>query len=426
MHVSQELSLSGQKESILSRRLSILSLSSVYPSPAEPGLGLFVQARLHHLARCGADVTVIAPVPLVDYTNPKGKLFQWRRAFPLQRNDGLDVFQPRWIYPPLGTPFNVACLFLRLLPLVTRLWKRGQFDLIDIHFGYPEGVVGGLLAKFFRVPFMITMRGSELMFAKYRFRRALLQWALREASLVVTLSDQLGDLATELGVPADRIRKIPNGIDSAVFHPKDRLACRAKFGIHNGRKVIVSAGELIEAKGHHLVIGALQDLLARGEDAELWIAGGTARGGPRYEEQIRALIASHRLESRVHMPGWMPREPLAELINAADVLCLASRTEGWPNVVNEALSCGTPVIATRVGAVPEMIPGDDFGFVIPVENQEALSIALGKALCTSWDRRKIAEWGASRSWEHVAEDLLHEIRTLDTAPGFAIHPPVCR
>jgi teichuronic acid biosynthesis glycosyltransferase TuaC len=213
-------------------------------------------------------------------------------------------------------------------------------------------------------------------------------------------------------VPAERIRKIPNGVDSTLFFPKQQTACRLSLGIPAHRKVIVSAGELISAKGHHRVIRALPALLANGIDAEVVIAGGVARGGARFDAEIRATIAELRLEDRVRMPGWVPREKLAELMAGADVFCLASDIEGWPNVVHEALSCGTPVVATRVGAVPEMIPSTDLGIVVPVQDQGALIAALNEALSRHWDRDAVAVWGRARGWDRVADEIYAELKQV--------------
>jgi glycosyltransferase involved in cell wall biosynthesis len=97
-------------------------------------------------------------------------------------------------------------------------------------------------------------------------------------------------------------------------------------------------------------------------------------------------------------------------MSAADVLCLASSSEGWPNVVHEALSCGLPVVATNVGAVPEMIPSDQFGLVVPVGDVPALTEALALALQKPWQRAAIAAWGNSRSWDQVAREALEQMQ----------------
>jgi glycosyltransferase involved in cell wall biosynthesis len=106
------------------------------------------------------------------------------------------------------------------------------------------------------------------------------------------------------------------------------------------------------------------------------------------------------------------QDALAELMSAADVFCLASSTEGWPNVVNEALACGTPVVATDVGAVRQMIDSDRYGSVVPVRDGEALAEALRAALTGRWDHEAISARGRSRSWSLVAEEVLEQMRAV--------------
>jgi teichuronic acid biosynthesis glycosyltransferase TuaC len=397
--------------------MKILSLSSVYPNPAEPGLGLFVRARLEHMA-AHADVKVIAPIPLFDYSNPSGRLFR-RRNFPIVRRDGpLRVFHPRWLFPPLGTPLNVLSEFLRLAPLVCHIRKTFPFDLIDAHFGYPDCAVAALLARMFRVPYTITLRGSETMFAASPFRRRILRRAMRSAAHVIAVSDDLRDFATREGVASGCATTVPNGIDTAVFHPCDRDS-RLRQRLPLDRCIIVSAGELIEAKGHHLVIQASKVLLERGLEIEVMIVGGTARGGPRYEHRLRSLVSKLGLEDRVHLIGRVPREVMAELLAAADLFCLASFTEGWPNVVNEALACGTPVVASAVGGVTAMLPSRDYGFTVPPGNLASLIEALDQGLRSRWDRAAIAEWGGSRTWDDVAAEVLRIQQSLISIPAAA-------
>jgi glycosyltransferase involved in cell wall biosynthesis len=99
-------------------------------------------------------------------------------------------------------------------------------------------------------------------------------------------------------------------------------------------------------------------------------------------------------------------------MSASDVFCLASTNEGWPNVVHEALACGAPVVATDVGAVPEMLPDERYGVIVPVNDRTALERGLARALAGRWDRQAIAAWGQARSWGHVAGEVLEQMREL--------------
>lgn len=398
--------------------MKIVSLSSVYPNPDEPGLGLFVRSRLLQVAKM-AEIAVVAPVPAIDYSNPQGKWLRGLRV-PSRRDDaGIEVLHPRWIFPPGGTPVNVLCLFLRLLGALFRLRSRFRFEVIDAHFGYPDGVAAALLAVVFRCPFTITLRGSEPVFAAYRYRRMCLEWALRRAAGIFAVSGGLRQFAIDCGAEPARVRVVPNGVDRSIFYPRERALCRAKCGIEPDRRVVVCAGELIEAKGHHLVIEAVRELVNEGRPVDLYIAGGVARGGARFDREIAALVAKWSLSGNVHLLGWVDRKKLAELMSAADVFCLASFTEGWPNVVHEALACGTPVVATRVGAVPDMLPGEQYGIIVPPREQLPLTGALRRALLTPWDRSAIAARGSLRCWEDAAREVVEVIRYLLRRPEWS-------
>ena len=390
----------------------ILSLSSVYPNLSEPGAGLFIRARLEHMA-AAADVKVVAPILCLDDVGRNGNKTNRARVPRYCQSGPLEVYHPRWLYVPGTGVLTALLLALELIWPVWRLRKRFPFQLLDAHFGFPEGIAAALLAGVLRLPFMVTLRGSELLHARYRWRRMGMRWALRRASRVLTVSEQLRIFALELGVDPGRVKTIPNGIDRARFHPREQEVSRARYGLPTATPIILAAGHLIELKGHHHLIRAMKQLLAGGSHVLLLIAGGVpGRGVSSYEAELRALTAELRLQEAVRFLGPVSPDTLAELMSAADVFCLASSREGWPNVVNEALGCGTPVVATHVGAIPELIPSARYGFVVPVGDPAALAGAVKLALATPWDRRAIAAWGQTRGWEEVAEEVLEQVQQI--------------
>jgi teichuronic acid biosynthesis glycosyltransferase TuaC len=383
--------------------LRILTLSTVYPNPREPGLGLFVRRRVQHVAE-HAEEKVICPIPVFNY----GGHAMAGRSVPGSHWEGqVEVLYPRWFYPPLGGALNAIFLFLQVRGLVAKLHKNFGFEIIDAHFGHPEGVAAALLARSLGCPFTVTLRGSEQLHRQHRVRRAWMGWALRQASRVIAVSDRLKQLAIGLGADPARVAVIPNGVETEVFQPLNREAIRAEYGLDPQTRLIVSAGHLIELKGHHRIVRALASLRDQGLQATLFIAGGQGRGGD-YESRLRQEIAELGLNGHVRLLGHLPPEALARLFNAADVFCLASTREGWPNVLNEALACGTPAVATDVGAVPDMIPSEKYGFIVP-PGSEGLPVALRRALETNWNRAEIAAWGQKRSWQQVASEVVREM-----------------
>jgi teichuronic acid biosynthesis glycosyltransferase TuaC len=390
--------------SALASKIKILSLCCVYPNPSEPSLGLFVRSRLQHLGEL-ADVKVIAPLAAFDYSRWRA-VRSIRRSVPKDRTDGnLEVLQPAWFYPPLGGWLNPLFLFSRLRRLAVHLRRDFPFHIIDAHFGYPDGIAAALLARCTRSPFSVTLRGNELMHARRKLRRAALGWALRRADAIIAVSESLRRFAISLGAEPEKVKTIPNGVESRIYFPRNRVQCRVKLGLPAGGRFVLSAGALIERKGHHRVMEALKSLAEEGCTACLLIAGGPGREGS-FVKELHQLPAKLNVQRRVRFFGEVSPERMAELMSAADVLCLASSREGWPNVVHEAMACGTPVVASNVGGVPEMIPSDHFGFVVPPGDPVALAAALRSALENSWDRAAIAAWAHSRSWQQVGREVL--------------------
>jgi glycosyltransferase involved in cell wall biosynthesis len=395
--------------------MTILSLATEFPNPSEPGRGLFVRARLEAMAG-RASLFVVAPMAGVDYANPQGDLFASRRV-PRQRDErGLCVLHPRWVYPPYGGWANAFFLAVRLLPTVTYLRVCGAFDIIDAHFAHPEGIAAVLLGSILRVPVLVTIRGSELRYRHSPAKRFWMSWALRRADQVIAVSDGLRQLAVDLGVDPGRVALVPNGVDTDLFHRRDREAWRARHGLAGSDRVVLCAGDLAELKGHHRVIAAVQAMNDQGIRARLFIAGGVGRSG-RYAETIREQVAANGLADRVTFLGELTQDILAEWMSAADVFCLASASEGWPNVVNEALACGTPVVATDVGAVRQMVACDRHGLVVPVDDERALVEALRSTLISSWDHEAIAAHGGARSWQQVADEVIAEMHAAGVRAG---------
>ena len=395
---------------VLPRDFAVCSISTEFPNPSEPGKGLFVRARLLAIAEC-VDLSVMAPVAVVDYANPDKRLFA-SLSIPSHRREGnVDVEHPRWLYPPFGGWANAYFLASRLLWPISRFRRRHPQMLIDAHYAHPEGIAAALIGAALKVPFVVTMRGSELRYRTQPHKRYWMGWALRRANHVIAVSEGLRQLAIELGVRPERTSVIPNGIDGTIFYPRSRDPGRARYGIGPDERVILTAGDLAELKGHHRVIHSVKQLAAEGRRVRHFIAGGTGRSG-RFARVLHDQVEREGLQERVRFVGGLPQEDLAELMSAVDVFCLASSTEGWPNVVNEALACGTPVVATDVGAVRQMLTSPELGIVVPAQDDEALTNALRAAIDGPWDRDVIAARGGSRSWTHVADDVLRVCRSV--------------
>jgi glycosyltransferase involved in cell wall biosynthesis len=236
-------------------------------------------------------------------------------------------------------------------------------------------------------------------------RRQELAGAFSRASAVVAVSRRLRDFAVSVGTTPDAAHWIPNGVCEEVFHPGDRSRYRREWQISADDKLVVMAGNLVRLKGFHRGLEVVARLAAQGLPVRMRIAG---PGGfdADYESELNRLVKSLGIQSNVQFCGPLDHPSLATLYNAADLFLLASEREGWPNVVHEAMACGTPVVATDVGAIPDLVRSSEHGIIVEPGNLNALVQATDIALARSWNRDAIAASAGSRSWSNVAAELV--------------------
>ncbi|MFL6202854.1 MAG: glycosyltransferase, partial [Thermoanaerobaculia bacterium] len=377
----------------------LLVFSTVFPNAAQPHHGVFVRERMRGLLS-EAEVRVVAPTPWFPFVS--GLRPGFRPAVPREEvQDGVQVLHPRYLsIPGILKCLDGVFLFLGTLRTLSRLRKTFPFEAIDAHFIYPEGLAAVLHGRVFRVPVLITLRGMLPLLVRFRLRRPQLRFALKRAARLIAVSGSLRQDALALG--ADRVRVIENGIDPVLFRPLDRVEARRSLGLPEGGPLLVSVGTLAPRKGFHLVMEAMAGLRP---DLRFAIVGGAGAEGAM-ESELRALAARLGIGNRVIFAGPRGRSELAAWYSAADLFVLASGHEGCPNVVIEALACGTPVVATPVGNVPELLEG--VGIV--VERQvPALAAGISEALSREWDRDAIRARIEPRTWAAVGREVMEEV-----------------
>lgn len=385
---------------------AVVVLSSLFPSKVQPGAGPFVRERMFRVGR-RLPLCVVAPVPWFPL---QSLLRRWRPHFrpgaPVHEvQQGFEVWYPRFLCVP-GVLKRVDGLAMALgaYPRMRRLRRAGRLDLIDAHFGYPDGYAAVLLGRWLGVPVTITLRGTESRHAADPALRPLLLKALLGAERVFAVADALKQVAVSIGVPAERITVVGNGVDTERFAPVDRARAREVLGLAENAPVLVSVGGLVERKGFHRVIELLPRLRERWPGLTYLIVGGASAEGnnrPQLEQQVAAL----GLQDTVRFLGSMPPDELRQPLSAADVFVLATRNEGWANVFLEAMACGLPVVTTDVGGNREVVDRDELGIVVPFGDAAALEAALDAALAKSWDRALIRRHAEDNAWDGRVDRL---------------------
>lgn len=381
-------------------RLRILTFTTLFPNAAQPAHGVFVENRLRQLLATGrVAARVVAPVPWFPFNGAGfGRYAAFARAPTSERRAGVAVEHPRYlVIPKLGmnvTPFTLAAA---AKPVLRRIIDSDfDFDLIDAHYFYPDGVAAVLLARHFEKPVTITARGTDInLIPRYAIPRGMIRWAARRADGLVTVCQALKDALVELGVEAERIRVLRNGVDLAVFRPVERKEVRERCGVRG--PVLLSVGALIARKAHDLIIRALPEL----PDATLLIVG----EGPE-EETLRKLAERLEVADRVRLLGAQPHAELRDLYGAADVLVLPSSREGWANVLLEAMACGTPVVASNVWGTPEVVAQPEAGLLLESRTPEAIVKSVCAVLSDPPDRDRTRAYAERFTWDETSEGLL--------------------
>lgn len=387
-------------------RLRILSFTTLFPNPGEPGRGTFVRSRLAALAR-RADLTVVAPV---NAGRRPGALRE-----PIRRDDpaGFPVFHPRFaVLPGFLKSWDAALLHWETWPQIARAAAKAAPDLVDAHYAYPDGAAAARIADALRKPYVLTVRGSDLeVLARDPARRPAIERTLRRAGAVIAVSASLARRARELGAEPSRVHEIGNGVDLAAFAPSDRGAARRRLGLSPEEPAIVAVGRLDPIKGLDLAIEAMALLRReRSTPARLHLVGeGPAR------HSLEALVRERGLESSVSFHGEVSPSSLASWYAAADVVTLLSHSEGCPNVVIEAIACGRPVVATNVGGVPELVRDGVTGLLIEGREPARVVERWIEALEAEWDPPAVASQVGGRDWDEVARRQMEVYRSVVAA-----------
>ena len=368
---------------------------------------MFVENRLRHLvATQPVRSTVMAPVPY--FPSGAARFGDWGRHARVAGHEtrhGLKVYHPRFpVLPRVGMTAAPYLLYWASLRAVQRLMAAGlQFDAIDAHYLYPEGVAAVWLGRRLGRPVVLTARGSDVtQIATYKAPRRLIQAAVQAAAGVITVSSALRDGVLALG--AARVEVLRNGVDLDGFRPVDRAVARQVLGLT--RPTLISVGHLIERKGHAITIEAMRLL----PDWDLVILGeGPDRAG------LQALVARLGLQDRVRLLGARPHGQLAACYGAADVMVLASSREGWANVLLESMACGTPVVASDIPGNPEVVGCRDAGLITP-RTPEGIAAGVRDLWAAPPDRAATRAYAERFGWEETSAGQYALFRSV-TSPS---------
>lgn len=380
----------------------IAVITPILPVPQDMTRGRFIYETTRALSR-QADVRVFltqAQYPQASWLQPSR-----HRSVVMEDSYSLpDIDIETVTYPALPLISRVTNGMASGMALLNRVATYSP-DILIGYWTYPEGAGAEYVARKLGKPVVIGALGTDI-----NDRSGINAWltrrTLQAADRIVFVSQAMTRHAIDtFGVDPARCATVVNGINTAVFHPQDRLACREALGLPPQAPVVVYVGRLIEAKGLHELVASVTKMRQTRPDLRTILIG----EGP-CRDALQAQIAASGQQDRITLAGGQLPERVAQYINAADILTLPSWSEGYPNVLVEALACGCPVVATNVGGIPEIVTSAN-GRLVPPRNADALADALAQTLNQAWDRPAISR-NMSRTWDDVARETLAVCHSL--------------
>jgi glycosyltransferase involved in cell wall biosynthesis len=366
-------------------KLRLTVVTPLFPTSAERYRGIYIYNTVHSLQR-HADVDVICPL----LSFPASRLV---RPVSMRYNKVDLSFAPgdvnvRYLeypgFPLITRPVNSMVCKAVIGPHIKSL----RPDVILAYWTHPEGNAAVKVGRKLDVPVIVGALGSDLLLARGIGRRQAKQ-AVLDADRVLTVSEDLRTAAISLGASPRHVRTIRNGCDRSNFCLRDRASSRTKLGIDPGVRLVLFVGWVAPLKGVLDLVAAFTQVRQEFADAELVCIG---------EGPLQPFLRSNGVTAL----GPKTSSEIADWLGACDLLCLPSHSEGCPNVVVEALSSGRPVIATRVGGIPELVDCNS-AILVPPKSPSKLAGAIAEGLKRSWDENAIAA-RTGRSWDDVADE----------------------
>jgi glycosyltransferase involved in cell wall biosynthesis len=348
--------------------------------PRYPGDGTapFLDAIVRGLAGRGHSIDLVLP-----YHHEFRQESDEQLRFLPYRYSPIDRWSPWGFGHSLGGDAHIRRSVLALSPLIatflrrriSRLLNTYPYDLVHANWVIPNGWLAAALCHRRQVPLLISLYGSDVSLAEqHEFARRAAQRAFERARVVTACSDDLRVRAEALGAPASRTETIRHGVDSTAFNP-GRADPIFRERLLEGRPndlLLVAAGRLVEVKGFEYLIEAA----ARLQDIRVAIIGeGELR--PRLEEQARTLGAPVTFLGNLRYHSQVADAmATADAVIVPSIVDRAGRIDGLPSTVFEALASGSPVIATRVGGIPEAVRDHENGLLVPEKDSDAIAAAI--------------------------------------------------
>lgn len=379
----------------------IVLLTTSYPTHSNDWSGVFIAKLAEALKEKGYRILVICPAV------PGG-----HGRYPV---NGIDTVRFGYFFPRSlerltggegGIPENLSSSVLariQLMPMMGRFFQEVLRETRPSDVVYANwlgaALVGASVCSIRKAPLVVSLRGDDGYLARDKpVWRILTKWVIRKSAFLAPVSKELLQIVMDLGAAPSKCSLPRFGVDTDLFYP----AC--EHNLSEEKVCVVFVGSLVQKKG-------LQDLFIALSAPELRQIELTVVGDGSYRGRLKALCHELALDERTRWRGVVSPREVASILRESDVLCLPSYTEGSPNVIKEAMASGLPVVATRVGGIPDLVSHEQTGLLYEPGDVEGLKKCLVSLVQNHEMRerfgdeaRRIITEGAL-SWDTTAEDF---------------------
>ena len=370
---------------ISDKRVLILShLWPGNPQSTNPQSGIYVYDQIAEISKI-IKSNVIVPLSIIprmkEIINFRGSLIRTIKNRISYKPDKAESLKYLSL---MGKHFDSVFISFALL-----IRKNKEYDIIHCHTMFPDGLAGMIVSFITGKPFIVTIHGSEIMFIdSHPADKVLAKMILQRAKSVISVSELMKEKILNITDGKSNISVIHNGI-------------REMFPMLEKKKVIFFAGKLTEVKDPEMLLDAFEIFSTKEKNYKLVIAG-----DGKLRKKLEVKINKKHLFEKVLLLGYIDRERIKENFSKAFLLAITSRSEGFPTVIYESFSSGTPIVSFNVGGVKEAVRDGENGFIVKIRNAESFAEYLNKAVNTNWNREIIRKEAENFLWEKLSKKIV--------------------
>lgn len=370
----------------------VLLISHLWPDSPQrltPSTGIYVYEQVEELKKI-CDLKVFVPVKinpsikeffLIIFTKKRRNLL---KKFKIERKTGFEFLK----YPKIFSKHFDSFMISFLLYFKT---EYERFDIIHSHTLFPDGFSGYILSRLKKIPFVVTIHGSDLMFINKRpLDKILVNYYLKKAKKVIVVSEKMKKMLED------------------DFEIKNSLVVRngikELFEMTDQSKNFLFVGRLTEVKDPLMLIEIFNEFLKVRKDFKLKIVG----DGP-LKEQVLKKIDDYKIKDNVDFEGFVERERIKDIYKKAFLTLITSRSEGFPTILFESFSSGVPVVSFDVGGVKEVVKDFKTGFVVEKRDKQEFVKKLIEAVEYNWDREYLRKFSSDFTWEKISKEIVGKI-----------------